>query len=256
MDTIVLIVREFWWIGVLLAAIFIYQLFKPKIKGFLGEKTISAIVSTLPKEKYILLNDIILPTENATTQIDHIIVSVYGVFVIETKNYAGKIYGNETSAEWTQYLGKQKNKFQNPIRQNYGHVKTIENLLSEFENIKIFSIIAFSAQCDLKVKAKNSYVVYFPQIKKIILKLSQEEILTAQQMEKIVLTLKEKDMNNKQTRKEHVEKINEKLADETNKIIEGICPKCGGKLILRKSKRGSFWGCENFPKCRFTKDAN
>ena len=61
------------------------------MKGIVGEKIISVLLSGLPKEQYILLNDVILQTEKLTTQIDHILVSVYGIFLIETKNYKGWI---------------------------------------------------------------------------------------------------------------------------------------------------------------------
>jgi hypothetical protein len=67
----------------------------------------------------------VLPSQGSTTQIDHVLVSVYGIFVIETKNMKGWIFGDERSAQWTQSIFGKKSRFQNPLRQNYRHVKAL-----------------------------------------------------------------------------------------------------------------------------------
>ena len=104
----------------------------PEIRGHIEEKKVSAFLATLPSYEYKIFNDILLATESGTTQIDHIVVSRFGIFVIETKNYRGWITGNEN-------------------------------------------------------------------------------------------------------------------------IRAGICPKCGGNLVLRNGKYGSFYGCSHYPTCKFTK---
>ena len=104
--------------------------------GKAGEKRVARKLDWLPKE-YIVLNDIMLPTQYGTTQIDHIVVAPYGIFVIETKNYKGWIFGHENSEEWKQsLLGKKRfwgwsseqHKFRNPIRQNQAHTRTIKRI--------------------------------------------------------------------------------------------------------------------------------
>lgn len=65
-----------------------------------------------------------------THQIDHLIISQFGIFVVEMKNYYGLILGEEHKDKWIQYLGKKKSYFLNPIHQNYGHVKALEELLN------------------------------------------------------------------------------------------------------------------------------
>ena len=57
----------------------------------------------LPSEYYVM-DDVVLNTVRGTTQIDHIVISKYGVFVIETKNYRGIIYGNDDSKKWNQNI--------------------------------------------------------------------------------------------------------------------------------------------------------
>ena len=96
----------------------------------------------MKSQTYHLIKNVTFPTEDGTTQIDHVIVSIYGIFVIETKNYKGWIFGREKQKEWTQQIYKTKNKFQNPLRQNYKHTKTLEKLLN-LSDKEIYSVIVF-----------------------------------------------------------------------------------------------------------------
>ena len=120
-------------------------------KGFVGESVINLTTwLMLDKQIYHRLNNITLPLANGgSTQIDHIIVSIYGIFVIETKHYKGWIFGSENQAQWTQMIMGRKYKFQNPLRQNYLHIKTLAELLSlDMQNFH--SMIVFIGECELK----------------------------------------------------------------------------------------------------------
>lgn len=98
---------QFWYLWIFVFAGFLYRLYKPKIKGVIGEKTISVILTRLEPEKYKIINDLMLKNDGKTSQIDHVIVSNYGIFVIETKNYKGWIMGDEHGDQWTQVIYKQ-----------------------------------------------------------------------------------------------------------------------------------------------------
>ncbi len=91
----------------------IFKLFKPFLKGKLGEFAVAAHVKLYLKDpQYILLNDLTLPDgTGATTQIDHLLLSPCGIFVIETKNYKGWIFGNERQKTWIQKIYKNSYKF-------------------------------------------------------------------------------------------------------------------------------------------------
>ena len=92
------------------------------LSGWIGEKTTAfGMWLSLDSNIYRRFHNIIIPTNNGTTQIDHIIVSPFGLFVIETKNYKGWIFGSEKQSKWTQSLYGKKYTFQNPLRQNYKH---------------------------------------------------------------------------------------------------------------------------------------
>jgi hypothetical protein len=99
---------------------------------------------------YHLLNHITLKHGESTTQIDHILVSSFGVFVIETKSYKGWIFANPTNATWTQVLFKAKFKFQNPIHQNYRHVVAVRELLDFLPQDAIKSVVVFCGDAEFK----------------------------------------------------------------------------------------------------------
>jgi restriction system protein len=115
-----------------------------KLKGYVGEFLVRrTLEKSLPKSHYTILNDVTLKTRKGTTQIDHIVVSPYGIFVIETKHMSGWIFGSEHDAQWTQSFRRSKQRFQNPLRQNHGHIKALEELL-RLDSSKFHSVVVFS----------------------------------------------------------------------------------------------------------------
>lgn len=131
---------------------------KAQIKGQKGEQKIAHILKHLPEDKYIVLNDILLKTQFGTTQIDHIIISVYGIFVIETKNYSGWIMGSEHGEQWTKNIYGNKYLFRNPLKQNLAHIKALQGILKIPKN-KFISIIVFSEKSTIKVNT-SEHVIY------------------------------------------------------------------------------------------------
>ena len=78
----------------------VFRILQPRIKGYLGEKSVATILSLLPSDKYKIINDLLIEVDGRTIQIDHLVVSIYGIFVIETKNYKGRITGSDNSDYW------------------------------------------------------------------------------------------------------------------------------------------------------------
>lgn len=217
-----------------------------KIRGFMGEFWVKTELNKLPKDKYIVLNNIMIRSSKGSHQIDHIVVSKYGIFVIEMKNYYGLITGDEYKDKWTQYLGKNKYYFNNPIHQNYGHIKALEELL-QMDNDKFISIICISNQANVKVTAKN--VTQLDFLNRLI-KSYNTEIIDENLVE-IKNKIESGNISDKGARKEHIRNIKTTLKETQNKIENDICPKCGGKLVERNGKYGKFIGCSNYPKCRY-----
>lgn len=147
---------------------YFFRLLMNRLKGKAGEKTVARMLRKLPKEQYIVMDDVTIPTPRGSNQIDHLILSVYGIFVLETKNYTGWIYGSESGEYWTQNIYGKKNQLYNPILQNAGHLRALRRVLKDFEPLPYISIIAFSEKADLKVKVKEARVIYWGQIRDVI----------------------------------------------------------------------------------------
>lgn len=222
----------------------------PKFLGWVGEKSVSRRLSKLNPAEYKIINDIVLPTgNNGTTQIDHIIVSIYGVFVIETKNYKGWIFGSENSNTWTQVIYKRKEKLRNPIHQNYGHIKCIEQMIDE--RFPIIGIVCFSGRTTLKVDVTKSHVIYTQHLIETI-RAYKTPRLYESDINRIYNTIISKQISGKQVNKAHVKNVKAKIVDREIQVANKICPRCGGTLIERNGKNGRFIGCKSYPKCRFT----
>ncbi|WP_316568964.1 NERD domain-containing protein [Neobacillus sp. YIM B06451] len=235
-------------------------LFNPaSFKGRVGEKQVSRLLQTLEAETHILLNDLYIPKENGqTSQIDHIFISTKGIFVIETKNYNGWITGTETSPSWTAINYKHRSYFPNPVWQNYGHIKAVKEFLGDAAaDIPFYSIVVFCHNATLKLKQpiKGADVVHIRDLLPLIVSKPSDNPLTKFRQEKIRLLLSKLYIHDRQARKiqsdNHIRNIKSTMQERKLQIANNICPRCGGHLITRIGKGGSFKGCSNYPKCRF-----
>lgn len=135
----------------------------PRRTGEFGEKRVAETLRCGLPDDCWLLNDIYLPLpDGTTTQIDHIVVSRFGVFVIETKAYSGWIFADERSAQWTQAFYRKKSRFQNPLRQNYLHIRTLAECLG-INDALFHSIVVFAGRCEFRT-AMPAGVVYLPDL--------------------------------------------------------------------------------------------
>lgn len=240
-----------WWFYLIVPIIIlIYKIYRPRIKGAVGEKTIAVILSTLNRSKYKVLNNVVLNTNGWTSQIDHLIISDFGIFVIETKNYKGWILGGEHSEYWTQVIYKRKEKLYNPIRQNHGHIKALKHFLRDFPNIQYIPIVVFSRKATLKVRT-TSQVTYSFKLPEVIKKY-REIILDEYEKNEIFDRISAVNSSATYDRNRHIKSIKLRVKEKKKSIAQGYCPQCGGDLVPRKGKFGKFHGCSNFPRCRFT----
>jgi hypothetical protein len=105
-----------------------------------------------PGPDYHLMNHVTLPSSKGTTQVDHVLVSRFGVFVVETKHYKGWIFGRKEQPFWTQVLFKARFKFQNPIQQNTGHVHAVRRLLDFLPPDAVKSVVVFTGEASFKTE--------------------------------------------------------------------------------------------------------
>ena len=115
----------------------------------IGEALLADTIGRYFPRAHLLLNNVTLPTADGTTQIDQILVADTGIFVIETKHYSGWIFGNPQDKQWTQTIYRKKSRFQNPLHQNYGHVKALQSLF-DLPDDHFHSVVVFTADAEFK----------------------------------------------------------------------------------------------------------
>lgn len=138
--------------------------------GRSGEKLVSNKLHKLDPTHYRILNDLMLPSSgnSSVTQIDHIVISNFGIFCIETKAYKGWILGNAYDQNWTQVIYHYKKVFYNPLRQNFAHIKAIENLMgSQRLKAGVISLVVFPDARKLKIYGADSVGYPHDIVKKI-----------------------------------------------------------------------------------------
>ncbi|WP_372972627.1 nuclease-related domain-containing protein [Marinobacter sp.] len=222
-----------------------------RFKGWVGEAVVNLSARFLLDHKtYHLIRNVTLPTEDGTTQIDHLIVSPYGVFVVETKNMKGWIYGEERQRYWTQKIYRHSQKLQNPLHQNYKHVKSVQNLLGLGDQ-QVHSLVVFVGDSTFKtpmpanVTQGGGYLGF--------IKSHRDEVLTPEQIQDVIERVGSGRLEASfRTSREHVRHVKAIVEAKSNAVA---CPKCGGEMVRRVGKRGEnagkdFWGCGAFPKCR------
>lgn len=131
-------------VAVPMAARAVWPIIQPTVKGFLGEASVRRRLRAFRGKDYSKVHNILIPGSRGTTQIDHVLVSRHGIFVIEAKNYSGTIIGGEKTKFWTQkFPSGYTTTFLNPLFQNVAHVKAVRSLLHKYPNIPYYSIVAF-----------------------------------------------------------------------------------------------------------------
>lgn len=221
----------------------------PTARGRKGEnKVASKLGWRLGSSEYHRFHDVHLPSAFGATQIDHVVVSRYGVFVIETKNYSGWIFGSENSKVWTQVLYGEKHKFQNPLRQNYKHTKAIESFLSLHSSV-VFSVIVFVGSSEFRtavppnVIRKNGLIRY--------IRSKTNPMIPDAKVEWIVDRLGR-----------HQDGLPARSQESGSRHFaepEPNCPVCGEQMAVRTARKGKsagqrFLGCSRFPSCRGTRN--
>ena len=186
------------------------------IKGRMGERKSRRLLDKLDPKIYQPLHDMLLPAKHDTSQLDHVLISPYGLFVIETKAFSGIISGREWDANWVQHIPRkiQELKIPNPCRQNYGHRVALQRLLTKFGNIPIHSIIAVSDSCQLDVESYGALVVNHKDLLKTIDTLSTRPILSDHEIEQIKTVLQDANIPGRAARKEHIKNVKLNLETE------------------------------------------
>lgn len=251
MNTTLLLASLFkmlWWLLPLMVMAALIQ--TPGFKGWLGELLVRlAIKLSLDPEVYRAVHNVTLRTPDGSTQIDHVLISPFGIFSIKTKNYSGWIFGGEHQKTWTQKIFRKTYKFQNPLHQNYKHTQALQALLSA-PSQAIHSVIVFvggstfKTEMPLNVRTASDFIAYIKSRNVPVFSPSEVEVLHNRLTGgRLAPTLA--------TTREHVRNVRRRQ----DPMADRKCPRCGSPMLLRTQKSGShagrkFWGCSQFPKCR------
>lgn len=259
-------------------------------KGKNGEKMVADELKRLKRKDTIVFNDVILPTSTGrTSQIDHIVLSTHGVFVIETKSHAGGVYGSEHSQYWTQCLGSQRRRVYNPLLQNNAHLRTLQRILTDVDKQLFTSMIVFTEASRVSVKADDIVIprsilpdrhirrTFIPSERRkrrwwwpwgevrldeanIVTPLNglvaeinrRPKVLDRDEIREIADAIAEKALTGKDAERMHTAYAKDTAKQVNRSIRQGNCPRCGSWLVVMKGDRGEFLSCSNYPQCRFT----
>ena len=196
-----------WTYLAIIVIIFLFIFYKKQNNfiGWLGENNTKDALKKLPKDKYKIINDIYIYSNSKTHQIDHVVVSPFGIFCIETKQWNGLILGNKYDKNWIKYMGKNKYICENAIRQNYGHVKSLCELLDMNED-KIYNIVCIPSGAKVKIKDDGEVTRYNTIVDKILS--YKEQVID--NVDEIVDVINKNNIKDRNIKKEHIKNIKEK----------------------------------------------
>ncbi|MBN1524316.1 MAG: NERD domain-containing protein [Spirochaetales bacterium] len=238
----------------IIVAVIILKIKAPVIKGAFGEFKVKWYLNKLDGEEYIVLNDLLLKTSHGTSQIDHVVVSPYGIYVIEVKNYKGWIHGHEKSEYWTQSIYKTKYIFRNPIKQNRAHINALKEILSDFKRVPCYSIVVFAGSAELINVENVTPVIYSHELYNTIIELRESPDLSIDQVSAITKKLHDATVEDAATKSEHIHQVQNAPYERSQNEKTKVCPWCKGMLIPRHGKYGTFIGCTNYPECMYTRN--
>lgn len=189
---------------------------KSKFKGWVGEIAMNVTAKVaLPNSRYVKFHNVTLPTARGTTQIDHLIVSRNGIFVVETKMMKGWIYGSQYDKQWTQKFPNSSFMFQNPLRQNFGHIKALQEILPDLADDVFQSVICMCGEHKIKTKMPKNVTRGVWYVK--FIRSFKEKKLTAEQLSKVISSIENKRLPaTRETHKQHVAFVKKLKSKDSN----------------------------------------
>lgn len=187
-----------------------------------GTSSERELVSTLlqvdiPRE--VIFHDLYVKKENGRfSQIDVVVATPVGIIVFEVKEYSGRIFANTKQSKWIQILphGKQRYRFQNPLRQNNGHIRALKKHLEPFGDIPFHSVVVFYGNCELAGEFSGTSVVKSERVMECVAEIWKEAPARYTDKMGMIEVLKQAVRNgeDEQVRARHVENIREMLGSE------------------------------------------
>ena len=228
-----------------------------EISGSFGEWLAKMYSQTLPGA--LVLHDVLVDgNDGYTSQIDLILIGNKGIYVVEMKMFDdAKIYGDTQKSKWNYYKHGRKYEIYSPLKQNKKHVQYLQNFLKDFGDVPIFSIVTMV--CDeFKISGENGENTVIcnslPAMKRAIYKIAEgkPEVFDDIKKQEIFDYINANQHVGREARQEHKQRVIAYKESLEEMKEQKLCPYCKTELVLRKGKNGEFYGCKNFPKCRYT----
>ena len=241
-------------VATLIGLLWVLGILRHYFPGYYGERCVAFLLWWLPREKYQTINNLLIPYLGSTTQIDHIVISVHGIFIIETKTYKGIISGTDNADHWRQILYSNMYNMPNPVRQNKLHIRAIVDILKRMNiTCSIYPIVAFPSYATIHAQSLDSALIHFSQLRRYIQSWRTYELSQAQ-VDDLYDRLTSVNRTGWKAHLQHARSVRQRVSERNQKVGSGICPNCGGRLIRRSGTYGLFYGCSNYPRCKYTLD--
>ncbi len=233
-----------------------------ELKGGFGE-LVTNVFSNVMTDGLVLRDVLIDGADGYTSQIDQIVIGGKGVYVVEVKMFPeAKVYGDGKKSKWYYYNHGAKYEIYSPLKQNDKHIEYLKKLLSPFGEIPFFSIITMYCD-DFKVSNVNpegekTRVVCnsLPTMKKALEILSKEKpvVIDEETKKRIFDYIQTNRYAGKEERQRHKQAVEAYKSEQEEMKLNRICPYCKVPLVQRSGKFGPFYGCPNYPKCKYTQE--
>ena len=232
-----------------------------EMKGNFGE-LLTKYYSKIMYDTLILHDILIDGAEDLTSQMDLLLIGETGIYVVEVKMFNdARIYGDGKRSTWYYYKGGKKYEIYSPLRQNKKHIEYLKKFLQDFGEVPCYSIITLICE-EFKVTNINKNPDYIttaicsslPSMNEAIKIISKDKqrIFDQEKRQEIYNYILNNQHLGKEARIKHKEKIKEIKKERESIKEKNLCPYCNTSLILRKGNYGEFYGCSNFPKCKYT----
>ena len=233
-----------------------------ELQGELGEH-LTKFVAQMDIPGTLVLHDVLIDGYHEhTSQIDLLLIGEKGIYVLEVKMFPdAKIYGDGKKSQWYYYKGGHKYDIYSPMRQNSNHIKYLKDFLKDFGDVPCFSVIVMICE-DFKVSNINDDPDHpdtvilngLPQLRKglEVLAKGKPAVFPEAQRQAVYEYIKAHQYSGREKRLEHKERIKSAKEEQAATVNSKQCPYCKTPLALRKGKYGEFYGCPNFPTCKYT----
>ncbi len=261
------------------------------------EKKVRKELAGLKGSDYAVINDILIPSgassEGRNVQIDHIVVSTRGIFVIETKGLRGHIVGKEHSQYWEQKFMMSSKSFYNPLLQNDSHIRSLRRHLRGVPAVLFVSVTTFTDAWRIDVAAddivehrsllpdrhirrtldpsrrrkrhwwnrsgevvldESRIVLRLEDLKKEIKR--RDKVIDRDNVRDLYEKILSLDIKGREARSKHKRFVKDTAKRGLSEIRSGRCPRCGSPLVVREGDYGPFYACSDFPDCLFVCSVN